>query len=303
MSTRIKVLLAVVCLGAFASAWRFGGYILGNHQANVSGTAALIQSFEQDSDGDGLPDSEETFWQTDFRNPDTDGDGFLDGEEVLSGHDPTVPGPNDYLTTNRNLTELTALLLAGGLAAGDLDPSNPLYEQSVDALVEDLLAGQDTGTIATDEVLLGPSDRDATLTYATTTVQFLRDAFASTSAGFVSVIAAVGNVPMADIAKLAGNDPGRFDRYVAAIDAEIAGLESRIARAKAIRVPVGLVETHRELFLYFRAAQHQYQLARTIHTDPVRGLVALQALAVLAGDTQLELSADIVDGIAAALNQ
>ena len=297
-------MLAVLCVGALASVWRLTGYLSDrNAQANVSGAAQLIEEFKNDSDGDGLPDSEELYWQTDFRNPDTDGDGYKDGEEVLSGHDPTIPGPNDYLTANRNLTELTALLLAGGLAAGDLDPSSPLYEESVNGLVDDLLSGADAGVIVSDEVSIGESGRDAVFYYATQTVSLLRDTFASTSIGYVAVISEVQDVPMADIGRLGQADPARFAKYTTAIDAEIAGLESRIALTKKIRVPASLAETHREVFMYFRAAQRQYQLARAINTDAVRGLVALQILASLASDTQTQLSADIVNSVAAALNQ
>jgi hypothetical protein len=304
MSTRIKVLLAVLCVGALASIWRLGGLFDGREsQANISGVSDLIADFEKDQDGDGLPDSEETYWQTDYSNPDTDGDGYLDGEEVLSGHDPTVAGPNDYLTANRNLTELTALLLAGGLSSGELDPESPLYAQSLDDLIEDLLSGQGEGVIATDEALIGQSGRDATLTYGTQTVRMLQDAFASVSAGFVAVIQTIQDVPMSDIATLPEADAQRFQRYTSAIDVEIGNLESSSARATKIRVPIALTETHREIFLYFRTMQRQYQLARSINTDPVRGLVALQILAALAGDTQIKLLASIADGVNAAFNQ
>ncbi|HXK36265.1 MAG TPA: hypothetical protein VJ553_01680 [Candidatus Paceibacterota bacterium] len=304
MSTRIKVLLAVLCVGALASIWRFGGLFTDrDSQANISGISDLIADFEKDQDGDGLPDSEETYWQTNYKNPDTDGDGYLDGEEVLSGHDPTVPGPNDLLTSNRNLTELTALLLAGSLSSGELDPESPLYAQTLEDLVNDILSGQGEGVIATDEALLGQSGRDATLTYATQTVRALKDAFASASIGFVSVIQTIRDVPMSDIASLPETDAQRFARYTAAIDTEIGNLESAVARIKKIRVPIALTGTHREIFLYFRSLQRQYQYARDIDGDPVRGLVALQVLSSLAGDTQIRLLASVTEGINAAYTQ
>src|SRR4030042_1229410 len=304
MSTRIKVLLAVLCVGALASIWRFGGLFTDrDSQANISGISDLIADFEKDQDGDGLPDSEETYWQTHYKNPDTDGEGYLDGEEVLSGHDPTVPGPNDLLTSNRNLTELTALLIAGSLSSGELDPESPLYAQTLEDLVNDILSGQGEGVIATDEALLGQSGRGATLTYATQTVRALKDAFASASIGFVSVIQTIRDVPMSDIASLPETDAQRFARYTAAIDTEIGNLESAVARIKKIRVPIALTGTHREIFLYFRSLQRQYQYARDIDGDPVRGLVALQVLSSLAGDTQIRLLASVTEGINAAYTQ
>jgi len=46
-----------------------------------------------DTDEDGLTDHEEiTFYGTDPLNADTDGDGFLDGAEVRNGYDPKGPG-------------------------------------------------------------------------------------------------------------------------------------------------------------------------------------------------------------------
>lgn len=45
----------------------------------------------RDSDGDGLPDDEETHLGTDPNNPDTDGDGLSDGDEVIVGTNPLDP--------------------------------------------------------------------------------------------------------------------------------------------------------------------------------------------------------------------
>ncbi len=50
--------------------------------------------FGPDSDGDGLPDSQEAAWGTDPANPDTDGDGMSDGVEVFFLSDPLNP-PDD----------------------------------------------------------------------------------------------------------------------------------------------------------------------------------------------------------------
>ncbi|WGX99514.1 Stk1 family PASTA domain-containing Ser/Thr kinase [Nocardioides sp. L-11A] len=44
-----------------------------------------------DTDGDGLPDDDETARGTDPNNPDTDGDGVSDGQEVANGTDPLNP--------------------------------------------------------------------------------------------------------------------------------------------------------------------------------------------------------------------
>jgi len=99
---------------------------------------------DSDTDHDGLPDSEESYWDTDFENPDTDGDGFLDGEEVASRHDPTIPGPNDSLV-DANLTEKVANLALGGLLEGSLKLDNASFETSVESLT---LSVMDDGLVS-----------------------------------------------------------------------------------------------------------------------------------------------------------
>lgn len=46
---------------------------------------------DTDTDGDGLPDADETALGTDPNNPDSDGDTFSDGDEVAQGTDPNDP--------------------------------------------------------------------------------------------------------------------------------------------------------------------------------------------------------------------
>ena len=52
---------------------------------------SIVPEDEPDSDNDGLVDSLELEYGTDYRNPDTDGDGILDGVEVAYDLDPTAP--------------------------------------------------------------------------------------------------------------------------------------------------------------------------------------------------------------------
>ncbi|OGM98350.1 MAG: hypothetical protein A2915_04570 [Candidatus Yanofskybacteria bacterium RIFCSPLOWO2_01_FULL_41_34] len=83
-----------------------------------------------DADHDGLDNREESYWNTDFQNPDTDSDGFKDGEEVASGHDPLIPSPNDIMDSG-NLTEKLSKLTLSGLYEGSLRPDNPNYDKSL----------------------------------------------------------------------------------------------------------------------------------------------------------------------------
>lgn len=70
-----------------------GGALLGNP---TTSTATITDDDVADTDGDGLPDADETnVHGTDPANPDTDGDGLNDGEEVnLYGTDP-LDGDSD----------------------------------------------------------------------------------------------------------------------------------------------------------------------------------------------------------------
>lgn len=52
--------------------------------------------FMPDSDGDGLTDHEESYWNTDPLNPDTDGDGYTDQEEVSNGYNPNGEGKLEF---------------------------------------------------------------------------------------------------------------------------------------------------------------------------------------------------------------
>ena len=91
---------------------------------------------DADWDDDGLNNREESYWSTDSNNPDSDGDGYLDGEEVASGHDPLIPGPDDLLPTNDNLTMKMSQLALSGLVEGSLKPDSPNYEQSLSDLAD-----------------------------------------------------------------------------------------------------------------------------------------------------------------------
>lgn len=94
-------------------------------------TGSIFEAVDQDEDKDGLTNREESYWNTDFENPDSDSDGFLDGEEVASGHDPLIPGPDDIID-NGNFTYKLSNLTLAGLYEGSLKPDDPNYQQSLE---------------------------------------------------------------------------------------------------------------------------------------------------------------------------
>jgi hypothetical protein len=106
METKTLIFRLAVIFGAVAV---LGFVIYFNREAPIQregadlrvggGPAAFDpQAFKRDTDGDGLPDWEESLWGTDLNNRDTDGDGTSDAQEIPLGRDPLIPGPNDRLT-------------------------------------------------------------------------------------------------------------------------------------------------------------------------------------------------------------
>lgn len=81
---KLLVFLAVLVLG-----WA------GLSKADLDGNNIF-----QDTDQDGLTDSEEVSYGTDPNNADTDNDGYTDGVEVSSGYDPLKPAPGDKLVVD-----------------------------------------------------------------------------------------------------------------------------------------------------------------------------------------------------------
>jgi hypothetical protein len=54
-------------------------------------TPEVVEVSDVDPDGDGLPSTDEEFFQTDPDNADTDGDGVNDAAEIAAGTDPVEP--------------------------------------------------------------------------------------------------------------------------------------------------------------------------------------------------------------------
>ncbi len=82
-SARASVFLFLVLFGLSAAFFVFAD------------DATSQKNIFQDSDQDGLSNTEEALYGTDPINPDTDGDGYTDGVEVKSGYDPLKPAPGD----------------------------------------------------------------------------------------------------------------------------------------------------------------------------------------------------------------
>ena len=75
--------------------YAIGSYLVGVRYKDNNGTwgDVLFKTVEVDvdTDGDGLADKAEAYYETNSTRADTDGDGYSDGEEVAFGSDPTDP--------------------------------------------------------------------------------------------------------------------------------------------------------------------------------------------------------------------
>ncbi len=74
-----------------------------NSKVNNGTIQAIIEervkkSLQEDTDGDGLKNWEESLYNTDPNDADTDKDGTTDGEEIKLKRNPSVAGPNDKQT-------------------------------------------------------------------------------------------------------------------------------------------------------------------------------------------------------------
>ena len=134
MTHKTKVLLGLMALGALFSVFVFINSFGFSGASLINIKSSVLDIVDNDWDDDGLSNKEESYWDTDSDIPDTDEDGFLDGEEVASGHDPLIPGPDDLLPTNENLTQKMSYLTLAGLYEGSLKSENPDFENSINEL-------------------------------------------------------------------------------------------------------------------------------------------------------------------------
>src|SRR3989344_2416114 len=138
MAPKVKVFFVFLAVTAVFSVFSFFDIFRGVRSALIyDSPKPLPLGIDVDADQDGLSNQDESYWNTDFENPDSDGDGFLDGEEVASGFDPREPSSHevgdrledtvfgsvktvkagDFMDVN--LTDDASNLLMAGLAGGD----------------------------------------------------------------------------------------------------------------------------------------------------------------------------------------
>jgi len=300
MSGKLKILLAVLALGALVSvAYGISFFRSPKTTASVYDAVGGNDPCQQDTDKDGLSDCQETYWNTDYRNSDSDGDGFKDGEEVMSGHDPAKKGPDDGLNGRGNVTQQAATLMLGGIAVGDLSPNSPKYNGSIQKLTDAVLERYQANSAVTDEdVAIGTDSRIDIIKYGFAASNIVGPTLRDLGTGFAQVVAVIASIQLDDLSSLQKNDPAQYKKFLASIDQQISSLDGRISSLRKMTVPPSMIVGHKNVLMLLRGTQQQYRLLRQISQDPMQGTFAFQSLANLTRS----LSVDVAEDFARRLN-
>jgi len=234
-----------------------------------------------DIDQDGLSDTDESVWGTDFNDSDSDDDGFLDGEEVASGHDPMIPGPNDSII-GQNLTEKTTDLLAAGFITQDLKKDKvgkSAYDERMDTItlasIEDYYKGQ------------LPPEVDLTQT----------DGNKSSQEQYLEALSRIFQDDVLNFEPNEQNFPDTVSaqiRYFTKRATEFKELHTRIQK---MPVPEGWITVHQGILNVAFQVQTDYHSLSQIETDPVRATIALNDLRVMVTPTVQEILKDVQNKI------
>lgn len=281
MSGKLRIVLGVLVLAAAGSVSYLLPSLLPGSPADQTATAEDALSLKSDladTDRDGLNDRDEVYWRTDINNPDTDGDGFKDGEEVLTGHNPLVKGPDDFLDPTQNATKRITELAVGGLMAGDLDPSSPNYEASVKMLAEEMATQYGrTITIPRDTLQIIADSDEAKVAYVRTMssafLKIILPATKDTNAFFE----AYRDIPLASHSWVTDN-PKLYAAFSKEARRLAAVMQDRALKIVAISVPKLFEPQHAGAVTMLRAQQRYYELLAAFKEDPLLGSAALNGL-------------------------
>jgi len=280
VTPKIKaVLLIVVLIGAFAAYLLFDSAKSIARRGDTPGGSfgASLALPDNDKDADGLSDTDESVWNTDFQNPDTDGDGFLDGEEIASGHDPTKPSPDDSLGISGNVTEELAALMLGGLAEGSLKPDNQKYADSVNLLVDQLFAQvEPPPQSSTKTFLVLENSKENWERYYRDALPLLTGAIEESGNDFIQLLRILerGDADLSDLNAFV-QDRDAYQSFISFLQTELAVLDERIRRLESVGVPRDIAEYHHRFIVFLKDLRHQYVLLTRLALDPVAGALAL----------------------------
>lgn len=281
MSGKIKLLLTVLALGALVSV----SYALTAINGSPSDSkSALIEKTVQldgaldDTDKDGLSARDEAYWGTDPNNPDTDGDGFLDGEEVISGYNPRVAGPNDYLDPGQNLTQRTIQLALGGVTAGDLDPSSPDYDKNINILAEAMATqyAKNTSVVIDRFDIIADTD-DSKAVYVQAIANALITTIYPATQDVESLLKSIGDLKISELSKLTSDDK-RYAKFAQTAHRISSSMSERASRLASIPVPQSFSPQHTSAIRFLRTEQKYLDFLANLKNDAIQGELALTNL-------------------------
>ena len=306
MSGKLRIVLGVLVLAAAGSV----SYLLpslspgspSDKTAAVTDALALKNDLT-DSDSDGLIDRDETYWRTDSNNPDTDGDGFVDGEEILTGHNPLVKGPDDFLDPTQNATRRITELAVGGLMAGDLDPSSPNYEASVKLLAEAMATQYGRSiTIPRDSIRVIEDSDESKIAYVRTMSDAFLDIILPATTDTSAFFDAFRDVPLAS-PSWTTDSPKRYAVFSKEAHRLALVMQDRALKIVAIPVPKLFEPQHTGAVQMLRAQQRYYELLATFKEDPLLGSAALNGLLRLQYEGTQNLMYDFTKALSIKLKQ
>lgn len=274
--------MTLLALGALFSVYSLTDSLKSNITATLPMPlrTALPIGIEEDADHDGLTNIDESYWATEWQNPDTDGDGFLDGEEVLSGRDPRKAGPDDLLakTTgfiksgqNDNLTDKLGSLITSGIYAGDLKKysSGQKYDSAVNslslAMLDDGYAALNPAAKMTETVSDSKENREK---YLSDIIGIFENKLMNSFlyapyklSVFTQTIASSG-VPTKTI--------------TADLLSEAINFQTAAKAMEALQVPASWKEMHFEILNSAQSLAFSYQAIISFSEDPMKAIIAVR---------------------------
>lgn len=276
MTTKIKIIIgllalvaAIVLYTSYNAVQTLSKRYTGS--SNIT-SGAVLAAPEADDDHDGLSNLEESIWNTDFQNPDTDGDGFLDGEEVLSGHDPTIPGPDDLLFSSLDVAGRVTSLVLGGILDGSLKPSSPDYQKSVNLVVDDFFAQIEAQvSIPTAHVTTVPSTPESRKKYTVELANRFMPAMRTLSADMENIIELIGDI---DVSSPYAYDRPSLANLESVARDTAARLNSQTNALVRIEVPEDMASFHAALLETLRKIEKNILMTGQLRKDPALGVFA-----------------------------
>lgn len=266
MPNKIKIFFGFLALIALFSVYNVFNSLSGKPTPFAAiGLQTPLPNPDVDADHDGLTNREESYWNTDFQNPDTDGDGFLDGEEVTSGHDPLKTAPNDLLNNPSNLTEKIQKLVVGGLYSNDLKPDNKNFDTSINTIsaviIDDFYQSQ---SLQKPQLILISNSKENQEFYLKNTVQIIKQL----------LLTPQNNIDP----KITG------DQYIVLLSGLKNNLKDSYQDLAQMSIPKNWQGVHYDLLNIINRSMANYESLGSYQSDPYRAYIALEDIKSMDSD-------------------